>query len=89
MSVVPIFRLAASLHLASSTVEITDLFGHALPVCGSRAADLAVMFVAAFLIHEVGDQSRPLRAWLRRIWNTHRDRHNGPDRKGPVIGNGQ
>jgi len=66
MTVMPVFRLAASIHLAGSTVEATDLLGHALPVCGSKAADLAVIFVAAFLVHELGDQSRPLRAWLGR-----------------------
>jgi len=67
------FQLAAWLHLVSSAVEATELLGHTLPVCGSKAADLAAIFVAAFLIHDMGRLSKPLRACLRAWWRRRRD----------------
>jgi hypothetical protein len=74
MSMIAILRLAALLHLAASTAEATELFGHALPLCGSKAADLAVIFVVAFVIIELGELGRPLRAWLLRIIHARRAR---------------
>ena len=75
MSVSPIFRLAGSLHLATSTAEATGLVGHTFPVCGSPAADLAVIFVVAYLMHEARELSRPACARLRRFARVWLDGH--------------
>ena len=87
MSVAPILRIAGTTDLGLRVAECTGWFGHALPLTGSPEADIALILGGAYLLHELGDLTRSLRARLWAAWRRWWDR--GAGGKGSAANGGQ
>lgn len=77
MSVAPILRIAGVTDLGLRVAECTGWFGHALPLTGSPEGEITFVLGTAFLLHELGDQTACLRAWLAAAWRRWWDHMTG------------
>ncbi len=87
MPIAPTLRISGTILLALHVAECTGWFGHALPLTGSTAGEIAFVLGGTFVLYELGDQTHSLRASLWAVWRRWWDR--GSSGKGSAADGGQ